>query len=198
MYKRDCVALQSHAQSHAKGLLDVVAFTLCTIQMPLVRCLSQMEEVRQSGEDAAALWGVKRKGYSFAKNNIVSLHDAMSNALADNDEVSAMQTMLQVPGLGLVKAGFVCQMFGFDVACIDTHNLKALKLERDAVRYDAKLKEPARIAKIKDYVKLCRDSGGAEYWWDEWCHYVAAKGGMNKMLDSGDAVSAYHVKCVIG
>ena len=197
MYQRDCIAISNHAQSHAKGLLDVMAFTFCTIQTPLKRCLVQMQDIRANGADAAALWGAKRDGYKYAVANLQQLHADMLKHLDKGDAVGAMLTMLNVPCLGLVKAGFVCQMFGFDVSCLDTHNLKALGLDVKDVKLDAKLSLDKRISKVHSYIKLTRESGGAEYWWNKWCIYVAEKGGLNKGLDSGDIVSAYHVKCVI-
>jgi len=197
MYQRDCIAISNHAQSHAQGLLDVMAFTFCTIQTPLKRCLDQMQDIRANGADAVALWGAKRDGYKYAVANLQHLHADMLMHLDKGDAVGAMLTMLNVPCLGLVKAGFVCQMFGFDVSCLDTHNLKALGLDVKDVKLDAKLSLDKRINKVQSYIKLTRESGGAEYWWNVWCSFVAAKGGLNKGLDSGDIVSAYHVKCVI-
>ena len=197
MYKRDCIAINNHAQSHAQGLLDVMAFTFCTIQTPLKRCHAQMQDIRANGEAAAALWGAKRDGYKYAVANLQHLHADMLMHLDNGNAVGAMLTMLNVPCLGLVKAGFVCQMFGFDVSCLDTHNLKALGLDVKDVKLDAKLSLDKRINKVQSYIKLTRESGGAEYWWNVWCNFVAAKGGLNKGLDSGDIVSAYHVKCVI-
>lgn len=197
MYQRDCIAISNHAQSHAQGLLDVMAFTFCTIQTPLKRCYDQMQDIRANGADAVALWGAKRDGYKYAVTNLQHLHANMLLHLDNGDAVGAMLTMLNVPCLGLVKAGFVCQMFGFDVSCLDTHNLKALGLDVKDVKLDAKLSLDKRINKVQSYIKLTRESGGAEYWWNKWCDFVAAKGGLNKGLDSGDIVSAYHVKCVI-
>ena len=197
MYQRDCIAISNHAQSHAQGLLDVMAFTFCTIQTPLKRCYDQMQDIRANGADAVALWGAKRDGYKYAVANLQHLHADMLLHLDNGDAVGAMLTMLNVPCLGLVKAGFVCQMFGFDVSCLDTHNLKALGLDVKDVKLDAKLSLDKRINKVQSYIKLTRESGGAEYWWNKWCDFVAAKGGLNKGLDSGDIVSAYHVKCVI-
>jgi hypothetical protein len=88
-------------------------------------------------------------------------------------------------------------MFGFDVSCLDTHNLRALSLAAKDVKCDAKLSLDKKAAKVQQYVKLTRSSGGAEHWWNTWCLFVASKGGLNKSLDTGDIVSAYHVKCVM-
>jgi len=71
-----------------------------------------------------------------------------------------------------------------------------LGLPETALLLNKKVKPELRRSKIRNYVKLCRRKG-AEYWWNTWCNYVAEKGGMNKSLPTGDAVSKYHVAAVI-
>ena len=93
----------------------------------------------------------------------------------------------------MVKAAFVAQMFGFNVACIDSHNLKRLGLSANAVKL-GKVKPATRCAKIADYVKMTQIQGSA-FWWNSWCDYVAGNRA-NKALDNGDIVSRYHVECV--
>jgi hypothetical protein len=96
----------------------------------------------------------------------------------------------------MVKAGFIAQMCGFEVACLDRHNIRMLGLPETALLLNKKVKPELRRSKIRKYVKLCRRQG-SEYWWNTWCNYVAEKGGMNKSLTTGDAVSKYHVAAVI-
>jgi len=96
----------------------------------------------------------------------------------------------------MVKASFVCQMLGFNVSCIDSHNLKRLGLSANAVKVDAKLSEAKQLRKVEAYVEMCQLEG-TEYWWCSWCDYVAGNRA-NRRLTTGDAVSAYHVDCVLG
>jgi hypothetical protein len=96
----------------------------------------------------------------------------------------------------MVKAGFIAQMCGFEVACLDRHNIRMLGLSETALLVSKTIKPELRLKKIRNYVELCRLKG-AEYWWNTWCNYVAEKGGMNKSLPTGDLVSAYHVNAVI-
>jgi hypothetical protein len=71
-----------------------------------------------------------------------------------------------------------------------------LGLPETALLLNKKVKPELRRSKIRKYIKLCRRQG-SEYWWNTWCNYVAEKGGMNKSLTTGDAVSKYHVAAVI-
>ena len=60
----------------------------------------------------------------------------------------------------------------------------------------AKLKPATQLKKVKAYVEMCQEDG-TEYWWDTWCEYVAGNRA-NRLLDTGDVVSKFHVDCVIG
>ncbi len=109
---------------------------------------------------------------------------------------AVVDLFMRIPSIGMVKAGFIAQMCGFEVACLDRHNIRMLGLSEAALKVSKKIKPELRLKKIRQYVKLCRLEG-AEYWWDTWCNYVAEKGGMNKSLPTGDAVSAYHVTSIM-
>ena len=122
------------------GLLDVIAFVLCTIQMPLQRVGASMADIRANGADAKALFGSKRPGYIYARDHIEVLHAAVVAAVAHGDVVGAVDVLLAIPGLGVVKASFVAQICGLEVACLDTHNLRALGMKETALRLPKGLK----------------------------------------------------------
>ncbi len=109
---------------------------------------------------------------------------------------AVVDLFMRIPSIGMVKAGFIGQMLGFQVACLDRHNVRALGLSESALRINKKASQEVRLKKIREYVKLCRRKG-SEYWWDTWCNFVADRGGMNKSLPTGDAVSRYHVDAVV-
>jgi hypothetical protein len=96
----------------------------------------------------------------------------------------------------MVKASFICQMLGFNVACLDVHNLNRLGLDVKDVTLPKGLTDKTKLKKIKAYVHLTQKQGSV-YWWNSWCDYVAEKGGANKLLPTGEDVSAFHVGCVI-
>lgn len=195
MYDRDMPLMRAHALASPAGLVDVIAFVLCTIQQPLQSVGRQMADIRLNGEASKYLFGMKRGGYAYAVEHAGVLHAAVAKAVELGDTVGAVDVLTSIPGLGVVKASFVAQIVGLEVACLDGHNLKRLGLAESAFKLAKGVKPVTKRAKIAAYVKACADTGGARYWWNSWCEYVAGNRA-NRSLLSGDAVSAYHVECL--
>lgn len=202
MYNRDCKKIAKWAMKNIDNFFWLIVFVQTTIQMPLSRTHGDMQDIREFGSDSRALWGNKIKAYIYLLQNIDTLFADIKQAVADDDIIRAMDIMTEVPNLGMVKAGFVLQMCGLDVSCLDTHNIRRLQevgydIKVGDLKLPAGLKRETKLKKLAKYVKLTRDTGGAEYWWNTWCDYVAEKGGMNKSLPTGDIVSKYHVTAVM-
>ena len=202
MYARDCIAIMEHATATPDGLRDVVEFTICTVNMPLSRVLDMRLDIKSNGLNSKWLSGTKRAGFEYTAKHSTMLHDALLQ-VADmhgigtiDGAVNALDVLMSIPGIGMVKAGFIAQMMGFNVACLDRHNIRMLGMKEGDVRISKSLSDKSRRTKLREYVKLTRRKG-AEYWWDTWCNYVAEKAGLNKSLPTGDAVSAYHVDAVM-
>ena len=195
MYDRDMPLMRSHALASPSGFVDVVSFVLCTIQQPLQSVSRQMADLRANGAESKYLFGSKRAGYAYAVAHASVLHAAVVAAVKANDTIGAIDVISTIPGLGVVKASFVAQICGFEVACLDGHNLKRLGLAEAAFKLAKSVKPETKRKKIAAYVKACADTGGARYWWDSWCAYVAGNKA-NRSLTSADAVSAYHVACL--
>jgi hypothetical protein len=199
MYSRDMPLMRDHALSSPEGLTDIVAFVLCTIRQPLQSVKRQMTDIRAHGAEAASLFGSKRDGYRYALEHAPVLHAAIVAAVASDDTIGAIDVLSNIPGLGIVKAAFVAQICGLEVACLDGHNLARLGLGEAAFKLAKSVKPETKRRKIADYVKACRDASPivdfARYWWDSWCEYVAGNKA-NRSLASADAVSAYHWECI--
>lgn len=195
MYDRDMPIMRYHALNSPSGLTDVIGFVLCTIQMPLQGVKNQMADVRANGAKSRYLFGSKRIGYQYALDHAPVLHAAIVAAIDTNDVIGAVDVLSNVPGLGIVKAAFVAQIVGLEVACLDSHNLHRLGLAEATFKMPKGLKHQTRLAKIAKYVAICAETGGARHWWNSWCEYVAGNRA-NKSLTSADAVSAFHVECI--
>ena len=200
MYKRDCIAIAEHACNSPKGLMDVIEFTLCTIQAGLSTVKQQREDIALDGYKSKFLWGKKAEGLEYAANRQEFLWGKLMHirqrGTEDVDAITdGIMLLMKVPNLGMVKASFVMQMLGFNVACIDSHNLTRLGLSASAVKVGDKLKTETKYKKVREYV-IMTQLEGSEYWWNTWCDYVAGNRA-NKLLDTGDVVSKYHVDCVI-
>ena len=211
MYQRDCNLISHYATTSPDALYDIIEFTLCTINMPLSRVHTQRLSIREHGIKSKWVSSAKALGITYAQEHKAELHTLMlnlkevlnSDPYADlspitgiNAAQAAVDLFMRIPSIGMVKAGFISQLCGFEVACLDRHNIRMLGLSETALLVSKKIKPELRLKKIYSYVELCRQRG-AEYWWDTWCNYVAEKGGMNKSLPTGDAVSAYHVTTIM-
>lgn len=200
MYDRDMPIIAAYAESKPEGLLSVITFVLCTIQSGLSTVKAQMEDVKVHGSQSMYLWGKKSDGYSQVRGNLeffwAKLFHLRDKSTDDPEIIAeAIKLLMTIPNLGLVKAAFVCQCVGFNVACIDTHNLKRLGLKPSAVKINAGLSKEKKHEKIIAYIELCQEQG-AKYWWDTWCEHVAGNQA-NRRLKTGEAVSAYHSECVL-
>lgn len=194
MYDRDMPVLRDHALRDPAGLTDVITFVLLTIQQPLQQVAGQMADVRRHGETSRYLFGSKRDGYRYAVENAGDLYRSVMDAVNAGDAIAAIDVVSAVPGLGIVKAAFVAQIVGLEVACLDTHNLRHLGLPESAFKV-GRVKRETKLKKIRRYVDVCTETGGARFWWNRWCDYVAGR--RRSPLATGDAVSAFHVQCVI-
>ena len=197
MYNRDMPRMAAHGLADADGLADVFNFVLGTIQQPLQTLGRQMHDFRVNGENSTYLFAAKRKGFKYVQTHKLMLLRALRLAKKQDDVERALLILINVPSLGIVKAGFVAQCLGFEVACIDSHNLDRLGLPRTALRLPKSASKKLKRKRVKDYIKLCFTTGGAEYWWNSWCEYVADKG-TNRKLETANDVSAYHYFALVG
>jgi hypothetical protein len=191
MYITDMPRIRAHALACPQGLTDVITFVLLTIQQPFQHMAMQFADVRQHGEASRFLFGTKRAGYRYAVEHAEVLFAAIKTAVEVQDVVGAIDVLTNVPNLGVVKAAFVAQCVGLDVACLDRHNLARLGMPETALKFPKKLKPETRREKITRYVDMCRTSGGPAYWWDSWCAHVAGR--RKSPLKTAKEVSAFHV-----
>jgi hypothetical protein len=195
MYDRDVPLMKAHALASPQGLTDVIAFVLATIQQPLQSVANQMRDIRINGSASKYLFGAKSAGYQYAVDHAEVLFAAVAKAVEVNDVIGAVDVLSTIPSLGIVKASFVAQIVGLEVACLDGHNLKRLGLAETAFKLSKSVKPETKRKKIAAYVQACADTGGARFWWNSWCEYVAGNRA-NRSLTSADMVSAYHAECL--
>jgi len=202
MYNRDVNEIQGFVKwCGTDAFVNTGLFVLLTIQAGLSTVKGSMAKVNYEGDDANCLWGKKGDGYTYLKDNADYLCGKMYD-IADKKGYNSVeacadvvQLFMQVPNLGMVKASFLAQCLGFNVACIDSHNIKRLGLNPNVVKTPPATMKPATVRKkVEDYVVLTQKKG-SQYWWDTWCEYVAGNRA-NRALDTGDVVSRFHVECI--
>ena len=219
MYKRDVAEIKDFVRIVGPdALVNVILFVLLTIQAGLSTVKGQLKKVDEDGFRANCLWGKKSDGLRYARDNKDFLYGRLYKIIQTHGYastegcVAAIELFITIPNLGLVKAAFVAQCLGFDVACLDSHNLARFGIPASQVKDNPKAKIETRRKKWASYVQLCRDltktpktknlmmcldcETATEYWWNSWCSYVAGNIA-NRSLDSGDIVSRYHVECIV-
>jgi len=196
MFKDDNKKIARFALKNPENMVRVGTFVLTTIQAGLATTQAQMHDIDEHGASSKYLWGNKRDGFLYLQEHKQVIFAAIKAAVKANDPIAAIDVLTNVPNLGIVKAAFVAQLVGLDVACIDSHNCDRLGLSRSALKFSKKVKPELKRKKIADYVKFTQDTGGSEYWWNTWCEYVAGNRA-NKRLDTAEKVSRYHVDAVM-
>ena len=172
-------------------------FVILSIRTGIDRLDGQMAEVDEQRASAPCLFGWKRRAYQHIQLHGRRLHTTLMDVWnadpmdarqwSHGAEHEVIRTLLEVPGLGIVKAAFVAQLFGFDVACIDSRNAEREGRKRDAFKYDKTRKREARLDKLLA-LYLSATHGRAEEYWDAWCDYVGAD-----YKRTGEQISAMHL-----
>ena len=176
-------AMRQDADAFARG----VTFALLSIQQMFVTVPKAMVDVEQNDTASRFLFGFKAGAYHFLMEHKVGLHAA---CVAATSPAEVIATVATIPGIGIVKAAFVAQLMGHDVACLDTRNIQREK--RNPREYRSRKDcSPRKFA--KDIERYVRDTGGkAREYWDTWCIDVAKIYGMTPL-----AVSKLHLDCVV-
>jgi len=178
-------AMRDNPDTFVRG----ITFVLLSIRQRIYNVPAALADVDEYRGKSIYLLGHKRAGYTYCLFNGPRLY---SEVLACGDDTeAAIGILLQVPDLGIVKAAFVAQLLGFDVACIDSRNAKALGTSQRAWRTDGK--SPGQLApKVSSY--LNQYGGRAREFWNTWCEDVAAA--YPTAYADAQAVSAEHLEIV--
>ena len=203
MYINHAVAVQQYAQVSASNLSDVTLMGVLSIRQPWLNIGTQMIDVRTNKLGAKALWGFKKDTYIYLESNKHKMYAQMmavinSNKTDASKAMSLMKIFLRVDGLGMAKAGFMCQLTAGLVGCMDSHNLKMYNLDaKDFVlaKNPKTIKSlDANVKKIRNYVQICNEYG-TENLWNSWCSFLATKS--TKWRDANH-VSEVHYSYLIG
>jgi len=203
MYINHAIAVQQYAQVSATNLSDVTLMGVLSIRQPWLNIGTQMIDVRTNKLNAKSLWGFKKDTYIYLESNKHKMYAQMmavinSNKTDASKAMSLMKIFLRVDGLGMAKAGFMCQLTAGLVGCMDSHNLKMYNLDaKDFVlaKNPKTIKSlDANVKKIRNYIQICNEYG-TENLWNSWCSFLATKS--TKWRDANH-VSEVHYSYLIG
>ena len=194
MYNIHAKAVQDYSRLSSDNLSDVILMVVLSIQQPWYAVGDQLKDVKRWGIGSKFIWGNKIKTYNFLmsrKDFIYSQYLAGLNSSKSDDDkaLSLMNVFLQIDGLGLAKAGFVCQLTAGLVGCIDVHNIRMYNIPKKDLAFSKSIKSKTlRDKKISNYISVCHTIG-TENLWDTWCCSLATK---TKRFEDGFHVSKVH------
>jgi hypothetical protein len=194
LYRTDIDSCNAIAQTGPAEFSRALSFVLATIQQRLETVPAIMADFEEHGSRSRYAFGSKAAGLDYLQANRGDLYrDAMA---CRYDDKALLALFLQVPGLGLVKAGFACQLFAGSVGCIDVHNIKLYDIPLAAIQYGYPKTAAVQTRKQQAYIDLCKGLGGSALLWSAWCDYLAAQ--RPGRWPAGRAVSEFHVHCLAG
>jgi hypothetical protein len=194
--------ISKFAIQNEDNFFQVLQFVLLTIQQPLFRAVIDMDVVNEDGIEARCLWGGKLAAWVKLKEEKTKVYDhcMLLNDVHPNPEHASSELLgylASLPGLGLVKGGFVAQLaFGL-VGCLDTHNINRYGLKKSsfaAHAYKGARTPQTRHKIVNRYLAVCSTLGGVQGLWDSWCEYVNTSTMFRGTYESAEHVSAMHCK----
>jgi hypothetical protein len=196
MFATHASAISNYGRASPEAFARVLMFVVLTIRQPLYRTPSDMAKVDQQGLTArSVLFGFKKDAYKAierdAERHWNFCEQVFENATLSNQQQAAcmIEHLAELPGLGVVKAGFVVQLIYGLAGCLDSHNLARYNIKPTTFSNYKQRSPSARRKLCERYVKTVYDLGGPEELWDTWCGYIATKQPKNYR-------DAYHVSAI--
>ena len=194
--------INAYMQKSEMHMQDGIMFVVLSIKTPFHTMSRQMQDYRKYGLSSKYVWGFKKQTLEYLLENRSDLYRRLMAAsridVSKNARDRLMMEMLtQVPGLGLVKAGFVMQMMFGRVGCIDVHNSRRFrKVTPKDLQFSPTAKVTTRLQKIDNYIEICKGHRSTSKLWDQWCDLIADK--HCNHFSSGWDVSKYHLEALVG
>jgi len=175
MYRQEMPPIRDAMRADLEVFRRGVMFAVCSIRQPTVTVPDQLEALFDPTEDnnENPLFGSKFAAYDAITGPLgariwAEIRQPLGNTKASCEY--ALTRLLEVPGLGIVKSAFVLQLMGYDVACLDSRNVK--REGRNPRAFEVNKARPHTVAPmVRRYV--AETFGKAQLYWDDWCADVA-------------------------
>ena len=178
MYDLHNPLVRGFSHKSAKNLELVIAFVFASIRVQTSRLPELMAEYRKKGLKSSWIWGNKIKGLKYVRKHRQDLFMRMLKILKAKKkdcDLELLMLFLEIPGLGLPKAGFVVQLVAGKAGCMDVQNFRKHLPEVDASRGTPNYFQTSgnsyatKLNKAIEYLNLTKLLGGAKVMWNEWC-----------------------------
>jgi len=164
--------IAAHAKS-PQGFADVVTFAIATQNQHFYRVGAMLDTLWTEGLDKVkALTGNQKRGIVYAHTHTQRYVDIVHNRQLTPIEV--FKALLEIPNIGIVKAGFILQLVLGTFGCLDRHNLKTAGLDSKAFSRTPANTE-ALTQKLQVYAATCYAIGTSAQLYNSWCRLIALK-----------------------
>ena len=193
MFKQHQVKIEIYADESPDNLARVIGMVLLSIQQQWTTIGKQLEDLDRLGLDSKFLFGSKKAGWDYITSNKVVLYNYIQDYKQGKISIAEVLVELaSIPGIAIVKAGFILQLTTGKVGCLDCHNLRRFDLSPNVFKVGKQISYNTFLKKASLYVIMCEKLGGSEYLWDSWCNALADK--YPNTYKDGNEVSALHCK----
>lgn len=193
MYKTHQPRIQKYALASSDNAARVVSMVSLSIQQAWYSVGNQLADVDANGENSRFLWGSKKPCYNYVTKHkgdlFLALHEYKKGKI---DLPDLLVKVADIPGLGLVKAGFVIQLSLGKIGCLDVHNLRQYGVDAAMFKYGKNATPATKRKKAELYIATCEKLGGSEYLWNKWCESLAANPRCRDRFTSKHHVSRMH------
>ena len=201
MYNRDNPMIGKYADQGPIQTVMAVLFVIASIRTFTWLLPDMLDNYRDKGMKAFNnLMPLQREGMRFVIKNSPWLYNLVQSRRAGDIYPEEFLISLQrIPCIGLVKAGFIMQLTTGEGGCLDCHNLKEYDINENTFKTNGKDKgkmTAANFNKARKYLAVCKEIGGSEVLWNNWCNLVAEK--YPKHFESADDVSWLHSNAIMG
>lgn len=178
MYRDHCLELIAPSMRADVAVFRRGAmFAVCSIRQATINVPDQIAVLFDGAEEENPLFGVKFASFEDIMGPLGADCWAELRAHKGNTKAAceyAIGRLLRVRGLGIVKAAFVAQLMGYDVACLDGRNVAREGRNPRAFETCKALKDKPHLidALVRRYVS--ETFGKSEAYWDAWCYDVAS------------------------
>ncbi len=206
--------INEYMQSNHKNMVDGIMFVVLSVKTPFHTMQKQMEDYRVNGVNSKYVWGFKRQTLEYLLEHGEDLYNELMDLstrtkfgdkkfkgrdIWTHRDQQMMLVLTDVPGLGVVKAGFVMQLMFGRVGCIDVHNLRRFyKVDAKDVKFVKIASDRIKLEKITNYVNICKGHRSPKKLWDQWCSQLVYKTCNRGRFADGNEVSQMHVAALIG
>ena len=190
--------INDYAQAGAGEFADVARFVLATIQQSIETVPVICQDFRDQGAASRFAFGWKAAAIDWHNANAGRVLSECLPMARAGDVPALIDYCARLPGLGVVKGGFLVQLaFGLG-GCLDRHNLALYGVSEarfSASAYAGLRKPESRVARVAEYCAHIERAGGCAVLWDAWCNHVASLR-PSMFTGGGFQVSALHVEAL--